>query len=287
MTETELVDWIRRQFPAQRRSGVVLGIGDDCAIFRQRGSSEDLLFTTDQCIEGVHFRPRDRADAVGHRALGRGLSDIAAMGGDPKFCLVSLTKPRSSGDEWVRRFYRGLGKLAGRWRVVLAGGDLASGRATSCDVVVCGSVPRGRALRRSGARPGDAIYVSGRLGGPCSRKYPATLFEPRLRLGRTLRDIATACIDVSDGLTLDLYRLCMESRVGAGLQDIPVAEGATMQQALQGGDEYELLFTADPGARVPGSVHRIGSITDEPGRMTFWDVPLEPIGYDHFPVSAS
>ena len=112
MTELQVVEWLKRVAPSTGR-GVVLGIGDDCAIFRPRGSSQDLLFTTDQFIEGVHFRSTDSPESIGHRALGRGLSDIAAMGGDPRFCLLSLTKPRHITDAWLKRFYRGLLKTRG------------------------------------------------------------------------------------------------------------------------------------------------------------------------------
>src|SRR6476661_5568776 len=176
MTELQVVEWLKRVTPSTGK-GVVLGIGDDCAIFRPRGSPQDLLFTTDQFIEGVHFRSTDSPESIGHRALGRGLSDIAAMGGDPRFCLLSLTKPRHITDAWLKRFYRGLLKLAGRTETVLVGGDLSAGKVLACDIVVCGSVRRGRALRRDGARPGDRIFVSGPLGGPASQNYPARMFE--------------------------------------------------------------------------------------------------------------
>ena len=162
----EILKEIRRRAMLPSAHGIVLGIGDDCAIFRARGSHEDLLFTTDLLIERVHFR-RDThpPEAVGHKALARGLSDIAAMGGVPRFCLLSLAVGKSSGSVWIERFYDGLLRLAHKARVPLAGGDLARAATIACDIVVCGAVPRGRALRRDGARAGDAIYVSGRLGG--------------------------------------------------------------------------------------------------------------------------
>ena len=279
MTELQVVDWLKRVAPATGK-GVVLGIGDDCAVFRPRGSSEDLLFTTDQCLAGVHFRISDSAESVGHRALGRGLSDIAAMGGVPRFCLVSLAKPRSVTDAWLRGFYRGLLRLATRFEVVLAGGDLAAGPTLGCDVMVCGSVRRGRALRRDGARPGDRLYVSGRLGGPAASRYAPRLFEPRLKLGRRLVGIASACIDVTDGLALDLHRLCAASGVSARLGEVPVAAGATLEQALSGGDEYELLFTSatDSPVGIPIGVIAAG----EPGALWLGGSRLNPRGHDHF-----
>ena len=182
-----------------------LGIGDDCAIFRPRGSSEDLLFTTDQFIEGVHFRKTDSPESIGHRALARGLSDIAAMGGEPRFCLLSLVKPRSASDAWLKRFYRGLLKLAERTRTVSRRRRSRARSALACDIIVCGAVRRGRAFRRDGARPGDRIYVSGPLGGPASMGYPPRMFEPKLRFAKQLRP--SACIDITDGLALDLHRM--------------------------------------------------------------------------------
>jgi thiamine-monophosphate kinase len=277
MTELQVVEWLKRAAPSAGR-GVVLGIGDDCAIFRPSGSSEDLLFTTDQFIEGVHFRSTDSPESIGHRALGRGLSDIAAMGGKPRFCLLSLTKPRRLTDAWLKRFYRGLLRLADNTRTVLAGGDLSSGKLLACDIVVCGSVRRGHALRRDGARPGDRIFVSGPLGGPASRNYPARMFEPRLRLGRTLR--ASACIDITDGLALDLHRLCCASKVSAKLEIVPLAAGASEMQALCGGDEYELLFTS--AAPTPGCIE-IGIVDrGNPGEIRFRGVPIALCGHDHF-----
>jgi thiamine-monophosphate kinase len=276
MTEVDIVDWLQRIAPTKGR-GIVAAIGDDCAIFRPRGSSEDLLFTTDQFIEGVHFRKADSPESVGHRALARGLSDIAAMGGEARFCLVSLAKPRSVSDPWLRRFYRGLLKLAERTGTVLAGGDLAHGPTLACDIIVCGSVGRGRAFRRDGARPGDRIYVSGPLGGPASKGYPARMFEPKLKFARQLRP--SACIDITDGLPLDLYRMCKASGVSANLNTIPLASGATERDALAGGDEYELLYTTP--CTSPGI--EIGRIEAGPaGQLSLRGLIIEPFGYDHF-----
>jgi thiamine-monophosphate kinase len=285
MTELQVVEWLRRialkRGAPATGSGVVLGIGDDCAVFRPRGASEDLLFTTDQFVQGVHFRPSDSAESVGHRALGRGLSDIAAMGGTPRFCLVSLTKPHRVGDAWLRSFYHGLLRLASQFGTVLAGGDLAAGPALACDVVVCGAVRRGRALRRDGAQAGDRLYVSGPLGGPASQNYPPRLFTPRVKYGRRIGSSASACIDITDGLALDLHRLCVASKVSARLEEIPLAAGATVEHAFAGGDEYELLFTAS--AAIPTVGIPIGFIEPgEPGAIVYRDRCIEPVGHDHF-----
>lgn len=271
MTERDLVDWIRRR-------GV--GIGDDCSITRLPGSREDLLHTTDMFIEDVHFLRAQAPEQVGYRTLVRGLSDIAAMGGTPKWCLVSLALAPWTDTAWVKRFYEGLLKLARRHRTLLIGGDLSHARQLAADIVVVGVAPRGKALRRDGARPGDGIFVSGALGGR------PVLPEPRLALGRALRGRASAAMDLSDGLSIDLHRLCMESRVAAVIdRPLPVAPGATLDDALHAGEDYELLFTAATApARHRGvPVTRIGTIVaGRPGAMTCFGYALEPRGYDHF-----
>ncbi|MCL5743505.1 MAG: thiamine-phosphate kinase, partial [Acidobacteria bacterium] len=173
-------------------------------------------------IEQVHFLPSThKPEEVGYKALARGLSDIAAMGGTPRFCLLSLALAPWSDEKWRRGFFRGFLRLAGEAAAPLAGGDMARASRVSCDVVVCGAAPRGTALRRDGARPGDAIYVSGSLGGAAlglrTRKGKAWKRhlrpEPRLRLGRFLRERlrATSAMDLSDGLSIDLCRLCRAS----------------------------------------------------------------------------
>jgi thiamine-monophosphate kinase len=292
-TEEHVIARIARRVPLPRGSGVVAGIGDDCAVYRPRGSSEDLLFTTDWLIEDVHFR-RDThpPEAVGHKALARGLSDIAAMGGTPRFCLLSLALPDWAGAGWVDRFYAGLLKLADRAAAPLAGGDLARAPSLSCDIVVCGAASRGRAVLRSGARPGDRLFVSGPLGGSAlglaSGKGAAwrrhLLPEPRLDFAAWLRRHATAAIDVSDGLSLDLRRLCLASGVSAEVDEVPVFRGASLDQALHGGEDYELLFTAGASARPPKGAVLIGRISKDrrPGAILFQGRALAPLGYDHF-----
>jgi thiamine-monophosphate kinase len=271
MNELAIIDRIRKLQGTQR--GLVLGIGDDCAIFRPR-AGEDLLFTTDQMIQDVHFFPSHPARAVGERALARSLSDIAAMGGTPRFCLVTLAVPPGH-EKWIDGFYRGLLRLAKRTHTSLAGGDLSHSDRIHCDVMVCGSVRRGKALRRDGARPGDLIYVSGKLGKPWTQRI-----EPRLALGRKLVGLATSCIDLSDGLSLDLHRLCVASGVAADLDQVPVVRGATLDRALNGGEDYELLFT---GKKAPPGAYAIGRIvTGTPGAIRFQGRALQPAGYDHF-----
>jgi thiamine-monophosphate kinase len=286
--ETDFIERIRRR--AGVPTGVVLGIGDDCAIFRPRGGKEDLLFTTDLFVEDVHFRREThRARDVGWTALARGLSDIAAMGGEPRFCLLSLALAPWTDGRWLDGFYDGLLELAKRAAAPLIGGDLGHAEQLACDIVVCGAVPRGKALRRDGARAGDAVYVSGRLGRAALylSKGKGHRPAPRLALGQLLRGKATAAMDLSDGLSLDLRRMCLASGLAAEITAPPIFRGATLEQALHGGEDYELLFTAPARRRLPrdlGGVPltRIGTMRKGPAGTVLLDgAPLAPLGYDH------
>jgi thiamine-monophosphate kinase len=295
--ELEFLERLRKRvFPSLPR-GIALGIGDDCAIFRARGGSEDLLIATDMLIEDTHFlRATHRPEDVGWKALARTLSDLAAMGAEPRFCLLSLALPSWAGRPWVDGFYRGFLRLARRAGAPLIGGDLARAEILMCDVVASGAAPRGQALRRDGARAGDAIYVSGALGGSALglatgrgaawRRHLRP--EPRLALGRFLRRLgATAAMDLSDGLSLDLRRLCLASKLAAEISPPPVFPGATLEQALHGGEDYELLFTAPPGVRVPLRfedlpISPIGKMRQgRPGAVSLSGAPLPPLGWDH------
>jgi thiamine-monophosphate kinase len=296
--EPEFVAKLRERAILPRSAGIVAGIGDDCAIVRSRGAVEDLLFTTDMLIEGTHFlRHTHRPEDVGWKALARGLSDIAAMGGTPRFCLVSLALAKWSGTRWVDRFYDGLLELAARAGAPLIGGDLAVTDRVMCDIVVAGATPRGEALRRDGARTDDEIYVSGELGvsalglksrrGAAWRRHKRP--EPRLELGRYLRERvgATAAMDLSDGLSLDLHRMCAASGLCAQIGPPPIYRGATLAQALHGGEDYELLFTVPAERRVPRSfkglkLTRIGTMRrGEPGRVDLDGIELPRGGWDH------
>jgi len=270
MNELGLIDRLRKM------KGVS-GIGDDCAVFRPK-AGEDLLLKTDQLIEGVHFRKTMRAEMIGARALARPLSDIAAAGGDPRCCLVALAIPRTTSERWILSFFRGLLSLGMKTGTMLMGGDLAHDDKVHCSIMVVGAVKRGKALTRSGAQPGDQLYVSGPLGKPWHQTI-----EPRLALGRKLSGKATACIDLSDGLSLDLHRLCKESRVAAQLEHVPVVRGASLERALHGGEDYELLFTLPPRTKPPAGVTLIGTIlSGKPGMVWFEGKKLVPRGYDHF-----
>ena len=266
MTEDAIVNKLRRLAPL---------IGDDCAVIAAPPNA-DLLFTTDLSIEGVHFTRRSTAEQIGYRAVARSLSDIAAMGGRPLYVLVSIALAPWTDQRWINGLYRGIHKMLREAKASLAGGDISHARQFVCDVMVCGAVAKGGALLRSGARQGDLLYVSGPLGGWRHK----SVIVPRLEAGRKLVGKATACMDISDGLALDLHRLCVASGVAAALDAIPLLKGATIGQALRDGEDYELVYTAPPGVRVPGIA--IGTIVNgKPGAITFQGKQISTRGYDH------
>jgi thiamine-monophosphate kinase len=266
VTEDSIIRKLRRRAPL---------LGDDCAVIRPP-AGQDLLFTTDLSIEAVHFTRESTPEEIGTRALARSLSDIAAMGGTPLYCLVSIALAPWTDQRWIDGFYRGIFKLLRKVNVSLAGGDISHAGQFVSEVMICGSIAKGKALLRSGARPGDALYVSGRLGGWRHKRA----ITPRLDFGRKLVGVATACMDISDGLALDLHRMCRESGVAAELDKVPLLKGATLEQALHDGEDYELLYTAPPRVKAPGiPIGRI--IKGKAGAVRFQGRAVEPIGYDH------
>lgn len=288
MNEPEIIRAIARWTKAAPGGGLVTGIGDDCAILRPR-ANEDLLLTTDLVIEGVHFSPGAQSPAdIGWKAMARGLSDIAAMGGAPRFALLSLALAPWTGARELRAFYGGAGRLAQRHGVRIIGGDITRSPLFTCDIIVAGTVPRGGALVRGGAKPGDGIYVSGPLGRAVASGWRARP-EPRVDLGIQLRRRyhATACMDLSDGLSLDLHRMMQASGASAELQSsaIPRARGATLEQALHGGEDYELLFTLPPAHRrgAETGLALIGYVTAGPaGHVRLDGKRLAARGWDPF-----
>ncbi|HTW47329.1 MAG TPA: thiamine-phosphate kinase [Acidobacteriaceae bacterium] len=328
--ELALLSAIRRR---AARSGAVrgavrVGIGDDCAVLRPKTGNE-ICVTTDFSLEGVHFRRDWHApQAAGHRCLARGLSDLAAMGAEPMAVFLSLALPVRMPQAWVDGFLEGLFALAARHRVTLAGGDTAqSPDRIVADIVAVGQAPRRAARLRVGARPGDGIYVTGALGGAAAELlalarspgkfrrltkaasgHPHLFPEPRLAAGRRLRGLASAMIDVSDGLSTDLTHLCEASGLAAEIDaatlpvdPLAVAAGragltqSALDLALHGGEDYELLFTAAPGARVPRRigavpVHRIGVLRERRRRqpqvalqtVDGKTVKVNPAGWEHF-----
>ncbi len=315
--EKALIAEIRSRASSQRSRIIPVGIGDDCAVLRIP-PNHDQLVTTDFSLEGIHFR-RDwhPPESVGHRCLARGLSDIAAMGGQPVAAFLSLALPANLPQSWVTRFTRGLLALAGKYKVTLAGGDTAESRnGILADIVVVGMVPKGKAVLRSGARPGDRIYVTGHLGGSAAavhelrshpkrklnpRDYPRHFYpDPRLDPGRILREkgLASAMIDLSDGLSTDLSHLCEESGVGAEIDSTLIprakvgkpAHEVELDLVLHGGEDYELLFTAPRSHRITQiagiPITQIGQIRRGKGILLKRDERsarrLEPQGWEHF-----
>ena len=335
--ELALLERIRARTARARGGQVQLGIGDDCALLRLR-PGEDLAVTTDLSIAGRHFRLGwHPPESIGHRTLTRGLSDLAAMGARPIAAFLSLGLPRAltrsvRGEKsWLDRFLDGFLGMADAHETPLAGGDLAESPIAIADIVVTGAVRRGEALLRTGARPGDLLYVTGSLGGSAAglaqmaqlgaapkrrrsraapyegRRIPSRLKlllephlypQPRIAQGRWLakRLLATAAIDISDGLSTDLDHLCQESRVAAELDAaaIPIQAAANLRMALHGGEDYELLFTASAAARLPGSIEgvpvtRIGRILRRSSgkpKVTLNTAhgtrPLAAQGWEHF-----
>jgi thiamine-monophosphate kinase len=333
--ELAIIRHIRRQAERATSTSLRLGIGDDCALIRPR-RGEELAVTTDLTVCGTHFRlDWHTPESAGHRALARGLSDLAAMGAQPVAAFLSLGLPRSMANprgrwssSWVARFLDGLLALAAAHNTPLAGGDLSETPVPLADIVLMGSVPAGKALLRSTARPGDLLYVTGSLGGGAAalphlaglakktksrvdglnqKQIPEDLRplverhlypQPRIAQGLRLRaaGLASAALDLSDGLSTDLTHLCEESRVAAEIDpaQLPIHPGASLAYALHGGDDYELLFTAPPNVRLPAKIRgipitRIGRILRARANRSTLTLlsengpqPLQPRGWEHF-----
>jgi thiamine-monophosphate kinase len=302
--ELATIERIVRRLPAGR--GVVVGPGDDCAVVRARNAApHDWLLTSDPVIEGIHFTRDTPAARIGWKAVGRVLSDIAAMGGEPRWALLNIVAPPDTAVARLDGLCRGAARLADACGLALAGGDTAAGPTLAVHAFAVGDVPRGTAVLRSGAKPGDLIAVTGALGGSILGKH--LRFTPRLAEGRWLRAWASAMIDVSDGLASDVRHLADMSRAGARLflDRIPVARAAGRMRdgrspvihALRDGEDFELLFTvpARRGAALLRAWRRrfrlpcafIGVMTAHAGRVECAGEdgrvqPLDEAGYEHF-----
>jgi thiamine-monophosphate kinase len=317
-------DVIRRYFdrPVGDRQ-VTLGIGDDAAIVQLTPGSE-LVLAVDMMVESRHFLPDADARSLGHKILAVNLSDVAAMGARPRWALLAGALP-ALDERWVDEFTRGLFALAHEHGVAVIGGDTTRGPRTLC-LTIAGEVPAGEAIRRSGARPGDDVWVSGTLGDAmlalaalqgrteldgqalAAARRRLDWPTPRVELGQSLRGIASAMLDVSDGLTGDLRHLLEASKVGAivDVGRVPRSEamnaklaGAQREAALAwmlaGGDDYELCFTAPPARRdevialSSGKIAlaRIGVVTSSVGELVVRDESGSPMtalprAFDHF-----
>ena len=232
------------------------GPGDDCAVVDEVGERLRLL-KTDALVEGVHFLRDADAKAVGWKAVARVISDFAAMGGVGEHFLVTLALPGTMEVAWIEDFYRGMGDCLARYGAKLAGGETSrvpEGSAAVISVAATGSVARGKAVMRSGGKPGDGIWVTGRLGGSLAGKH--LTFSPRVDEGRWIAENLrpTAMMDLSDGLAKDLPRLAKSSGCGLRLERgaIPLSEGCSLDQALGDGEDFELLFTAPPDVDASG-----------------------------------
>lgn len=335
-SEQEIISRIRKR--ARPNNNVVVGIGDDAAVI-DVGGEHELIACCDLVVEGVHFQS-DWAEPklIGHKALAVTLSDVAAMGGRARFAMISMAVPGGRSPELADEIFRGIFDLADHCEVTIIGGDTsASPGLLFIDTIILGQCVRGRAITRAGAKAGDTIYVTGTLGASACglallesgsrlesliQNDPADFKNdlrreallkhlapgPRLEFGRALGEagLATAMIDISDGLTTDLSHILEESACGAIIRAgaIPVAECAAalsaerasdpLTLALSSGEEYELLFTVHPDnrARVEQlssslglAVTAIGEMVDARGLRLERDGALEPLrpsGYEHF-----
>lgn len=315
-------DLIRHYFATQgqHRPDVRIGIGDDAAIVRAPRGHE-LAITTDTLVGNVHFSPNDLPADIGHKALAVNLSDLAAMGATPAWITLAITLPEAD-DKWLQGFSQGLFTLANRYHVQLIGGDVTRGP-LSITIQAIGFTPIDKALLRSGAQPGDNIYVTGTIGDAglglrasqshlnLRLDYQQAVLEklhrpePRIIIGEQLRNIASAAIDISDGLAADLNHILEESKVGAViiLSALPLSEALThslpadeaIMLALTAGDDYELCFTIPPDKAIEAEkilsqlscrYTCIGTITsetrltlqDEQGNIYHDAIP----GYRHF-----
>lgn len=287
--EDRLLNQLLRLVPVP--AGQPLGPGDDCAALHAPGKNQLLLLKTDCIAEGVHFLRSQDPARVAWKALCRPLSDIAAMGGVPGEALVTFFTPPDVGADYWKKFYRGLGRAARRFGVTIAGGEMSRQlHGIAVSIALTGSIEKKNLVRRSGGQPGDAIFVTGVLGGTLAGHHLD--FIPRLAEGRWLAENIhpTAMMDLSDGLGTDLPRLAQASSCGfdVDFKKIPKRRGASLSMALSDGEDYELLFTipSQKATRLTEAfakdfpktrLTRIGTLTSQRTQPPNW-----PKGWDHF-----
>lgn len=309
MNEFELIEKLTRSLPTNK--SVVTGCGDDCAVLDLGAPDKLVLFKTDAVVEGIHFKSDAPPEKIGHKALARCLSDIAAMGGTATAALITIALPKTFNAAFIESIYSGMIALARKHDVAIAGGETTTNpERILISVALLGTVPRGKAVLRSGAEAGDAIFVTGELGGSLAGRHLE--FEPRLAEARWLVEhfAIHAMIDLSDGLAGDLRHILKASRVGAELltTSIPISRAAKLASkaessakppllaALTDGEDFELLFTIASKDAVPvldawkkhfpqTPLTCIGKITAGEG-ITLRDKsgsrPLTAHGYEHF-----
>lgn len=308
LSEFELIEKLTRSLPTNK--SVVTGCGDDCAVLDLGLPDKLVLFKTDAIVEGVHFKSDATPEKIGHKALARCLSDIAAMAGTPTAAVITIALPKTYELAFIEGIYAGLGAVARRHEVAIVGGETTTNpERILISIALLGTIPRGKGVLRSGAEVGDAIFVTGELGGSLSGRHLD--FEPRLVEARWLTEHFSihAMIDLSDGLAGDLRHILKASRVGAELltTSIPIsraAKGARAESsakppllaALTDGEDFELLFTVSSRDAVPVldawkkrfpeiPLTCIGKITASEGiilRDKQGARPLKAHGYEHF-----
>ena len=254
------------------RKSVVAGPGDDCAVVRTPNDARFLLLKTDCLVERVHFRPNDSPAALGWKAMARTLSDFAAMSGLPQFALVTLIAPAEREARWAKEIYRGLLRAADRFDVTIVGGETSGTTGPAViSVSAIGSVEKDRWVSRRGGKPGDALFVTGRLGGSTRRKH--LNFIPRIVEARwlTANFHLHAMMDLSDGLGADLPRMAAASGVGFQIEPsaLPRNRACSIEQAISDGEDYELLFALSPNDSAP---------LQRKWAKKFPDLPLTRIG---------
>lgn len=286
--ENSIVEFLRQAIPshgdAPFRRTVTVGIGDDAAVLRPHARTEWVV-SCDLSLEGIHFLPNYPPESIGYKSLARATSDLAAMGADPRYFLLALALPASKTEKWLRDFASGMARACREFKMRLVGGDTSRSSSATICITVIGEIAPGLAIPRSAAKPGDLVYVTGSLGaaqlgleimrrGMARNPHLQKLTRPHLypgiplKLAQSLvrRRIPTAMMDVSDGLSTDLGRLCAASHVGARIQidklpvvkvplDLRARRIDPLSLALNGGEDYGLLFTA-----APGSTNRLGHL---------------------------
>jgi thiamine-monophosphate kinase len=286
--EDALLALLLRELPASRKL-----IGDDCAVVEFRGAKNLLVLKTDCVVEKIHFQPRTNPELVGWKAMMRPLSDFAAVSAVPQFALITLIVPATRSTSWVKKLYRGLKRAAAKFDVVIVGGETSATRGPAViSVSVAGLVEKGRAVSRSGGKKNDDLFVTGKLGGSLRGKH--LRFVARINESRWLTKNfrVGAMMDLSDGLGADLPRLAKASKLGFKIdkEELPLAPGAKIDNAISEGEDYELLFAISPRdrARLQRAwkkmfpklpLTRIGSLSQRLNSST--SQPLRS-GYVHF-----